>query len=137
MGQSYKIPEANVLSAAVKDAVSREDEDPFTARVMCLVLAAAVRDILTQNDPSAPFDAVGLGLSENKYGTVTMAGGTYWTSTGEARIDDEFDQEALQEWADYLTEANRAGWQPLCTVVERADERTIYRLDLVAAATAL
>jgi hypothetical protein len=107
--------------------------DADLARAACLIIAAAVRDLLTDHDHEAPFDAVELELTLHP-GCVTTDG-TYWTAAGEQRqIDDQHGLYETGEWTSYLTENNRVGWEPLCRRTGSDGQATVYRLDLIRAA---
>ncbi|MFI8944164.1 hypothetical protein [Streptomyces syringium] len=118
------------------DSETRAAARRHLAHVMCTVTAAAVRDILTDYhaDADAPFDAVALDLTLNRYGFVE-APGSYWTASGDRRrITDPMQLFNLTEWTDELDKDNRGGWEPLCEVTGRTSEGTHYRLDLIRAA---
>lgn len=140
--QSYQLPDdlTAALDAAREHGETEEGEaSPQLARVICTVLAAAVRDILTDFDHALPFDAVGLALYvHDRSGMVSVPAGTYWTASGQVRhIEDATALYGLSEWTDYLSVGNFAGgWGPLCTAVNPGADpaATVYRLDLTAAA---
>jgi hypothetical protein len=117
-----------------RDRVHRAEER--MARVACALIAASVRDILTDYDPdpAAPFDAQTFRLTVNPHQRV-VTDGTYWTASGEERrITDTFDLFGLAEWTTELDYYNRAVWEPLCRVEEKEGESTHYRLNLAQAA---
>lgn len=136
--QSYTLPDAQHLY----DAERRAEElwslsesgtgDDEAARIMCLMLAAALRDILTDHDHVAAFDATGLEL-DFRHGAGT-ATGVYWTASGHTRrIADPVDVGDLDYRSWQLRFDNRGGWEPLCTPTGR---HNVYRLDLPRAAAA-
>lgn len=106
----------------------------YHARVMCLLAAAAVRDILTDGQSTTAFDAAALDLHLLPRGRV-HAPGTYRTTNGQQRqITDPHDMYELDEWTGALNADNAAGWRPLCTRAGRLHDGTIhYRLDLTKA----
>jgi hypothetical protein len=117
-----------------RDRVHRAEER--MARVACALIAASVRDLLTDYDPdpAAPFDAQTFRLTVNPHQRV-VTDGTYWTASGEERrITDTFDLFGLAEWTTELDYYNRAVWEPLCRVEEKEGESTHYRLNLAQAA---
>jgi hypothetical protein len=139
---AYPLPDSRALTAAADEAldIAQKAADRL-GRVMAVVTAAAVRDILTGHDHDAPFDAGHAELVEGADGSL-FATGRYWTLAGEERTftDDlgEFDAGmavfGMNEWSPYLDDSNRDVWQPLCTELPDNDGRPAYRLDLTAAA---
>ncbi|MBD2829863.1 hypothetical protein ID875_20995 [Streptomyces globisporus] len=107
------------------------------ARVTCALIAASVRDVLTDNDPdpTAPFDAAHLRLHLYPSGRVGTDG-TYWTIGGKRRRLDMLDLFDLIHWTQLLNTANRQGWEPLCAEEEdhAHHDLTSFRLDLARAA---
>lgn len=128
----YRVPDPKALADAMADTSTTVEHQ---ARVKCAGLAAGVCMMLTGFEPDAPFNAVALALLLTPQGTVSVPG-TYWTSTGEIRRFE--DEDALAEFRTEvifaLNEDNRDGWEPLCTVVEKNEKGTLYRLDLIWAA---
>ncbi|GGW85367.1 hypothetical protein [Streptomyces galilaeus] len=113
-------------------------------RVMAVVTAAAVRDILTGHDANARFDAARLELLEGSHGALS-ATGRYWTVAGDERTftHDLGDNDAgnalhdMNEWVAYLDDSNHHVWRPLCDELPDRDRRPAYALDLVKAAQLL
>ncbi|GGX36397.1 hypothetical protein [Streptomyces chryseus] len=104
------------------------------ARVRCVVIAAGVRDLLTDHQHDRGFDAVALELIHAPRSPV-IAPGTYWTAAGERReIADDSGLWELHEHISELDAANAEGWQPLCTRIGISEDGTHYRLDLIKAA---
>ncbi|MGW6462038.1 hypothetical protein ACWF94_39950 [Streptomyces sp. NPDC055078] len=129
---TYHLPGPRELVNAIDTAQARlAAADAHRARVACTVIAAAVRDILTDFDHDAEFDATGLALLVGEHRGAVIPRGTYWTASDEVRhIEDPHAQDGLSEWVSHLNGDNRAGWEPLCTVLSRG----YYRLDLARAA---
>ena len=130
-----RIPHAALYAAQLLADATQREADTRTGRVMCHIIAAGVRDILTDNDPDpeAPFDAVLAELISYPSGFVQLSG-AYWTAAGERGELDPHALFELNEWAGYLDEANKHVWQPLCELISDQDGRAVYRLDLVRAA---
>ncbi|MCM2388815.1 hypothetical protein [Streptomyces albipurpureus] len=129
---TYDLPEPGELTIAIDHAQAQlATADAHRARIACTVIAAAVRDILTDFDHDAEFDAAGLALRVGEYGCAAVPLGTYWTATDEVHhIEDPDALDGLSEWVSHLNWDNRAGWQPLCIAISRG----YYRLDLARAA---
>ncbi|WP_328925550.1 hypothetical protein OG429_13430 [Streptomyces sp. NBC_00190] len=107
----------------------------MVARSICLLLAATVRDLLTDCDHDAAFDATGLELVLNRTTEVATATGFYWTSGGQyAEFTGTWDIFHLRNWSSGLTSHNRETWAQLCEVLGEDDEYARYRLDLTRAA---
>ncbi|MEV4042848.1 hypothetical protein [Streptomyces sp. NPDC049744] len=125
------------LTQAVDEARDRVHRaEARMARVACALIAASVRDILTDYDPdpTAPFDAVTFRLTVNQHQRV-ITDGTYWTASGEERrITDHLDLFGLAEWTTELDYYNRAVWEPLCQYEGKEPGARHYRLDLAQAA---
>ncbi|MGW7646936.1 hypothetical protein [Streptomyces bobili] len=108
-------------------------------RVMAVVTAAAVRDILTGHDANARLE-----LLEGSHGALS-ATGRYWTVAGDERTftHDLGDNDAgnalhdMNEWVAYLDDSNHHVWRPLCDELPDRDRRPAYALDLVKAAQLL
>lgn len=135
--QSYQTPDSETLEDALDAAYDQDPDGPRYARLLCTVLAVAVRGILTDYEPDAPFDAVALALHVNEHGDVCALDGVYWTADGKLhRIEDGQARDALTEPTFHLNTGNhKDGWGPLCTRIDLFSEPgETYRLDLVAAA---
>ncbi|MER7688742.1 hypothetical protein [Streptomyces sp. NPDC097610] len=102
---------------------------------MCHIIAAGVRDILTDSDPApeAPFDAVLVELVQYPSGTVQLTG-TYWTADLTPRQLDMHAVHDLNEWAAHLNDDNGHVWKPLCELISDENDTAVYRFDLVRAA---
>ncbi|KQW13539.1 hypothetical protein [Streptomyces sp. Root369] len=137
---AYTIPAdlGTVAHTALDGATDAHDQ---LGRAMVVVIAAAVRDILTGNEPDAPFDAAGLELVEAERGPLYPTG-RYWTLAGEERTFTEAVGESeagnglhdMSEWTAYLDDHTRYVWYPLCTELPDRDGCPAYRLDLLKAA---
>lgn len=116
------------------EATQRE-ADTRTGRVMCHIIAAGVRDILTghDDDPAAPFGAVLVEVVQYPSGTVQLTG-TYWTADRTAGQLDPWAVHELNEWAACLDDDNGHVWKPLCELISDENDTAVYRLDLVRAA---
>ncbi|MER7740013.1 hypothetical protein ABTX34_17135 [Streptomyces sp. NPDC096538] len=139
---AYRLPASDTLGAAVDRALSAvRDADEQTGRVMLVVTAAAVRDILTGHQPDAPFDAGSLELTACEDGSLFPTG-RYWTAAcDERKFADAIGQadagnalHDMSEWTRYLDDDTRDVWRPLCSELPDRDGRPVYRLDLVRAA---
>ncbi|GGQ49950.1 hypothetical protein GCM10010250_21930 [Streptomyces althioticus] len=139
---AYRLPATDTLGAAVDRALTAaRDTDEQLGRVMLVVTAAAVRDILTGHQPDAPFDAGSLELAEGEDGSLFPTG-RYWTAACDERtFADAIGQtEAgnavhdMSEWTRYLNDDTRDVWRPLCSEMPDRDRRPVYRLDLLRAA---
>lgn len=113
---AYSLPDGQKISIAAHEAL----QDLFKAhgrvgRVMALVTAAAVRDILTDCDHDAPFDAVHAELIEAADGSLHGTG-RYWTADGTETSFTEAIGETdagmgvfgMNEWTPYLGYENEA-----------------------------
>ncbi|KPI33294.1 hypothetical protein OV450_1382 [Actinobacteria bacterium OV450] len=139
---AYPLPDGRAISTAAHEAleVARKANERL-GRAMAVTVAAAVRDILTDCDHEAPFDAAGLELVEDD-GATLHATGRYWTADGEARdfattpgVDDgQFGVFEMNEWVNYLGDSNWEVWRPLCTSEPDREGRSVWRLDLAKAA---
>lgn len=134
-GQSYQLPDGLRLAQALDRAEAPDAPAADVARSMCLGLAATVRDILTDHDHEAAFDATGLELVFTLANSSVNASGSYWTGDGTRR---EFagteDTYHLNEWAHSLDGTNRDTWAALCEVLGENSHTVRYRLDLTRAA---
>lgn len=134
---SYLPPTTAALRHAVTTADTlRESAPAANARMVCTVIAAAVRDILTNDTPGARFDAAALELVLDEGTGGVHATGTYWTVNGEQRrITEQDDVDGLAEWTRELNSLNRSGWQPLCeSEPRRGTAGRPFRLNLMRAA---
>ena len=136
MTTPYTVNDAK-LNDALDDAHERiQRAEDRLARVACAHVAAAVRDVLTDHEPAAPFDATHLRLTGRLGTDVLSTDGTYWTATGEERripVGELFD--GLLGWVNQLNYGNRHIWRPLCeTQAVAGDNGVDYRLDLAQAA---
>ncbi|MFD8903059.1 hypothetical protein [Streptomyces ardesiacus] len=140
--RAYQLPATGDLATLVDEAL--EDtcaSDTRLAKVTCVVIAAAVRDILTGHEPDGAFDAVRLELIEGMDHEL-FPSGRYWTAAGEPRTFTEAVGEVeagnavhdLSERTMYLNDRTRDVWYDLCTELEDRDGRPAYALDLVQAA---
>ncbi|MEW1804203.1 hypothetical protein ACIGO7_07870 [Streptomyces virginiae] len=133
-GESYQLPDDRHLAQALDRAEAPDAKADDVARIMCLLLAAEVRDILTDHQYPAPFDATGLELLCTADGTV-RASGAYWTGDGTRREFEEAGAEYhLGAWACELDNTNRDTWSPLCEPLGDNGHTARYRLDLIRAA---
>ncbi|MFF2612348.1 hypothetical protein [Kitasatospora sp. NPDC058046] len=140
---AYNLPSGRAISAAADEAIkaSRAAADRL-GRVMVVVTAAAVRDVLTGCDHAAGFDAAHAELAANPDGAL-RATGRYWTAAGEERTfaDAVGAEEAgvglfdMSEWTAYLDDSTADAWRPLVADLPDRDGRPAYRLDLARAAT--
>ncbi|MFB0617252.1 hypothetical protein [Streptomyces sp. AGS-58] len=135
---AYRLPDTSVLSVVVREAL-----DDATAsrerlgRVMAVVTAAAVRDILTGHRPDAPFDASAIELVEGE-DSALFPSGRYWTIAGRertftdavGRIRAANTQRRMTEWTAYLNDTTRDVWHPLCRELDDRDGRPAFALDL-------
>ncbi|WP_371799020.1 hypothetical protein OG963_14385 [Streptomyces sp. NBC_01707] len=139
--RAYELSDSGALSAAAQAAL-----DAYHAaaerlgRVMAVVTAVAVRDILTGNDSAdVPFDATHAELVEAADGSL-CATGRYWTADGTETSftatlgtyagDEIFD---MNEWVPYLNYVNERVWKPLVTKLPERDGQAVYRIDLAKA----
>ncbi|WP_406738591.1 hypothetical protein OG365_24550 [Streptomyces sp. NBC_00853] len=134
-GQSYQLPDGLHLAQALDRAEAPDAPAADIARSMCLLLAATVRDILTDHDHDAAFDATDLELLFTLANGTVNASGSYWTGDGTCRefagTEDTYD---LNGWAHSLDETNRETWASLCEVLGENGHTVRYRLDLTRAA---
>ncbi|WP_406050980.1 hypothetical protein OG280_26365 [Streptomyces virginiae] len=134
-GQSYQLPDGLHLAQALDRAEAPDAEAADIARSMCLLLAATVRDILTDHDHDAGFDATGLELLFTAANGTVNAPGSYWTGDGTHReFEGTEDTYHLDGWAHALDETNRDTWASLCEVLDDNGHTVRYRLDLTRAA---
>lgn len=131
-----RIPHTAIHAAQLLADATQREADTRTGRVMCHIIAAGVRDILTDNDPDpqAPFDAVLAELVWYPSGGVVHLSGAYWTAAGTRGDLDPHSVYELNEWAEYLGENNAHVWQPLCELISDDGDTAVYRFDLVRAA---
>ncbi|MFJ3274046.1 hypothetical protein [Streptomyces sp. NPDC086776] len=138
---AYQLPDSRTLSTAADEAMKAyHAAAERLGRVMAVVTAAAVRDILTGNEHGAPFDATHAELMEAADGSL-HATGRYWTADGTETSftatlgtytgDEVFD---MNEWVPYLNYDNERVWKPLATKLPERDEQAVYRIDLAKAA---
>ncbi|WP_434593308.1 hypothetical protein [Streptomyces sp. A5-4] len=139
---AYPLPDGRTISTAAHEALNAH----FAAvtrlgRVMAVVTAAAVRDVLTDNDHEAGFDAAHAELVEAVDGSL-HATGRYWTADGTETSFTEAIGEAdagmgvfgMNEWVPYLGYENSDVWKPLVTTLPDRDGQPAYRFDLAKAA---
>ncbi|THA54255.1 hypothetical protein [Streptomyces sp. A1136] len=139
---AYPLPDGREISTAAHDALNAH----FAAverlgRVMAVVTAAAVRDILTDNDHDAPFDAAHAELIEAADGSLHGTG-RYWTADGtETSFTEAIGEQAagmgvfgMNEWTPYLGYENEKVWKPLVEELPPRGGQQVYRLDLAKAA---
>lgn len=138
---AYPLPDGQKIGTAAHEALQGLFKaQERVGRVMALVTAAAVRDILTANDHDAPFDATHAELTETADGSL-YATGRYWTADGTQTSftaalgtyagDEVFE---MNEWVPYLDCDNERVWKPLVEEVPARDGQKIYRFDLLKAA---
>ncbi|MFE0546535.1 hypothetical protein [Streptomyces sp. NPDC058891] len=135
---AYELPDSGALGAAALESLKAvEKANDRLGRVMAVVTAAAMRDILTDFDHSAPFDAARVQLVEGEDGSLFPTG-RYWTAAGEERMFADADGlgaiHDMSEWTRYLSDENRDVWLPLCDELPDLDRRPTFALDLVKAA---
>ncbi|MFF1738005.1 hypothetical protein [Streptomyces sp. NPDC058247] len=131
---SYDHSDLNKAIGEARDRIHRAEKR--LARVACALIAASVRDILTDHhpDPAVPFDARTLRLTVNRHRRV-VTDGTYWTAAGEERrLTDPMAVLGLTEWTAELDAHNGDVWEPLCQHEATEGSLEHYRLDLVQAA---
>ncbi|MFE2425005.1 hypothetical protein [Streptomyces hokutonensis] len=142
---AYRLPNSSALGAAVDTALNdAERAHEQLGRVMAVVTAAAVRDILTGCKPDAPFDAAAVELVEGEDGSL-FPNGRYWTMAGDERTFTETvglteagnGIHEMSGWTAYLDDDTRDVWRPLCGELPDRNGRPAYRVDLVRAAALL
>ncbi|MFD0209128.1 hypothetical protein ACFVH9_08320 [Streptomyces hirsutus] len=138
---AYRLPASDVLGAAVDEALNgATTAHERLGRVMAVVTAAAVRDILTGCDHDAPFDAAKVELVEGEDGLFPT--GRYWTAAGDERTFTEAIGQVeagnalhdMSGWTAYLDNSTRDVWGPLCDDLDDHDGRLAFALDLLRAA---
>ncbi|MFJ7586983.1 hypothetical protein ACIQZO_06230 [Streptomyces sp. NPDC097617] len=139
---AYPLPDGRAISMAAHEALAAHFQaGARLGRVMAVVTAAAVRDILTDHDHEAPFDAAHTELVEAADGAL-YGTGRYWTADGTETSFTEAvgEHEAamgvygMNEWTPYLDHGNRDVWKPLVTELPARNGQPAYRLDLAKAA---
>ncbi|PWI05484.1 hypothetical protein DIZ27_38800 [Streptomyces sp. NWU339] len=139
---AYQLPDSHALGAAVTKALDdARQANGQLGRVIAVVTAAAVRDVLTGHQPDALFDAARLELVEGEDGSLFPTG-RYWAQAGEERTFTEAVglTEAgnavhdMSGWTACLDDATRHAWRPLCEELPDHDGRPAYSLDLARAA---
>ncbi|MFD9422263.1 MULTISPECIES: hypothetical protein [unclassified Streptomyces] len=139
---AYVLPDSDAVSTAVDEALAAlHQAQQRIGRVMAVVTAAAVRDILTHNTPGAPFDAAHVELIATE-DCALHATGRYWTADGTetsfteavGHVDGGNGVFDMNEWAPYLGRENSDVWKPLVTALPARHGMSVYRLDLVKAA---
>ncbi|MFI9026328.1 hypothetical protein [Streptomyces sp. NPDC053560] len=139
---AYPLPPGDRIATAVDESLAAlGGAQKRVGRVMAVVTAAAVRDVLTGHDADTPFDAGSVELTEGADGSL-FATGRYWTAAGEERrltdglddLDGQFAIGEMGEWTPYLDDTNRDVWRPLCEELPERDGRKFYRMDLIKAA---
>lgn len=139
---AYPLPDGRAISKAADEALTAHAAAVTRlGRVMAVVTAAAVRDILTGCDHDAPFDAAYAELIEAADGSL-LGTGRYWTADGMqtsfTEAIGEFDAgmgvHGMNEWTPYLDDTNREVWGPLVEEMPDRDGRAVYRIDLARAA---
>ncbi|WP_030236842.1 hypothetical protein [Streptomyces sp. NRRL S-350] len=140
---AYNLPDGEAIGAAVDAVLIEEQGDrQRLGRVMLVVLAAAVRDILTNCEPGAGFDAAHAELVQGADGELSLTG-RYWTGGWEELTfattpgveDAEVGLHDVTEWTQYLDESTAPTWRPVCTALPSRGGRPAYRVDLGLAAT--
>lgn len=141
-GPAYELPASRALAEAADKALNdNRTAHEQLGRVMAVVTAAGVRDILTGHQHDAPFDAARLELTEGADSLFPT--GRYWTAAGAERTftEDVGQTEAgnalhdLSGWTAYLDDNTRGVWRPLCDELPDRDGRPVFALDLVRAAS--
>jgi hypothetical protein len=137
---AYTLPTSVTLAREVGAAAdAARAADARVGRVMAVAIAAAVRDILTGNQPGAGFDAAELEIVQNPDGALCPTG-RYWTQAGEERSllrdsDGTGDPlHGLTEWTLWLDYRNEVTWLPLVTEKRDRGGLLTCRLDLAQAA---
>lgn len=138
---AYRIPAhlGAAAHAALNTTLAAREQ---LGRAMLVATAAAVRDILTDHQPDAPFDASAVELVEGEDGSLFPTG-RYWTLGGVERTfadtvglaDAGNGIHGMSEWTAYLDDDNRNVWGPLCTELPERDRRPAWALDLLRAAS--
>ncbi|MCX5326307.1 hypothetical protein [Streptomyces sp. NBC_00120] len=140
--RAYLLPDGHAISTAIDSVLAELNAvQQRVGRVMVVVTAAAVRDVLTGCDHDAPFDAAWAEVVEQLDGTL-FASGAYWTAAGERRTfvgdfgltdgsNAVFD---MNEWTPYLDGTNRGVWEPISERLADRDGRRVFRIDLAKAA---
>ncbi|MEU6595284.1 hypothetical protein ABZ923_39840 [Streptomyces sp. NPDC046881] len=137
---AYEIPaHLSAAAHAALDATHAAREQ--LGRAMVVTAAAAVRDILTGDNPDAPFDATAVELVEGADSSLFPTG-RYWTAAGGERTFTEAVGLAeagngihgMSEWTAYLDDSTRDVWHKLCTKLPDRNGQPAYRLDLIRAA---
>ncbi|NGO66779.1 hypothetical protein [Streptomyces boncukensis] len=139
--KSYPLPDGRDIGEAVDSALKASHAaDLRLGRVMAVVTAAAVRDVLTDCDHDAPFDAEWVEVTETGDGSL-FATGWYWSASGErTAFEDVIGDPAnkvfdINEWTPHLDETNREVWQPISErLPDDSDGRAMWRINLAAAA---
>ncbi|WTW95421.1 hypothetical protein OG216_19460 [Streptomycetaceae bacterium NBC_01309] len=139
---AYPLPPTREISAAAHESLDavRAAADRL-GRVMAVVTAAAVRDILTRYTEGAGFDATHIELLEAADGSL-FTKGRYWTADGTERtfaatpgVDDpEIAVHDINEWTYHLDERTSPVWLTLVTDLPDRNGFTAYRFDLAKAA---
>ena len=104
------------------------------ARVQCTIIAATVRTILADGNIHAPCDAASIAFHLGDDGAY-LPHPVYSTVSGDQYpfpINDDFHK--LCALVGGLTEANRTGWEPLCTTRSSPGAASTFHLDLAQAA---
>ncbi|MBA0053453.1 hypothetical protein E0L36_22015 [Streptomyces sp. AJS327] len=139
--KSYPLPEGPDMGQAVDSALkASQAAAQRLGRVMCVITAAAVRDVLTDRDHDAPFDAEWVEVAVSGDGSL-FATGWYWPVSGErtafADVVDDAANEVfdMNEWTPYLDDSNREVWEPISErLPDHRDGRRVWRINLAAAA---
>ncbi|MEU6928974.1 hypothetical protein AB0A05_07400 [Streptomyces sp. NPDC046374] len=137
-GQTYSLPDIGGAAHEAIDALHAARER--VGRVMAVVTALAVVDILNDHDHEAPFDAAHAEVIEADDGSL-HATGRYWTAAGEERTFAEAVGERtahwgvfeMNEWTPYLCDENESVWKPLVEELAPRRGQRVYRLDLAKA----
>ncbi|MEU2487069.1 hypothetical protein ABZ593_20980 [Streptomyces sp. NPDC012617] len=139
---AYPLPTGQALSTAAHEALNAHTAAVARlGRVMAVVTAAAVRDILTDTDHDAPFDAAHAELVAAPDGSLHGTG-RYWTADGTETSFTEAvgEHEAamgvfgMNEWTPFLGYDNQKVWKPLVEELPARDGQKAYRFDLAKAA---
>ncbi|MFZ3595068.1 hypothetical protein [Streptomyces sp. BH104] len=139
---AYRPPAADAIADAVDKVIAElRHVQHRIGRVMAVVTAAAVRDVLTGRDHDAPFDAAWVELVEHEDRKL-FASGAYWTAAGKRRtfLDDFGRADGanaaldLNDWTGDLDDTNREVWEPISERLDDRRGRRVFRMDLAKAA---
>ncbi|MEV8590917.1 hypothetical protein AB0424_28655 [Streptomyces sp. NPDC051180] len=138
--RTYTLPDIGNAAHEALEALHKAHDR--VGRVMAVVTAMAVVDILTDHDDAAPFDAAHAELIEAEDGSL-HATGRYWTAAGEERtFTDAVGEDrghwgvfGMNEWTPNLGYENEGVWKPLVDPLAPRNGQKVYRIDLAKAVT--